>query len=406
MPFRIALSGLTAASTDLEVTGNNIANATTNGFKGSRVEFADVYTNAVQETAASAAGQGVRVTSVAQQFSQGTIDFTSNNLDLAISGQGFFTLKTPDGSQVFSRSGAYSVDRDGYVINSGDDRLQIYAAISGVGGTPIFQSGALQDFQLPTGPSAPQATDEVTAAINLDSSKSAPALPFNESDPASYNFSTSTTVYDSLGVAHTAQLYYRKLANNSWEQYASIAGTTSAAQALDFDASGALINPAAAVTVGPFPPGTGAADLNIDFELRGLTQYGSAFAVNNLTQNGATSGRLSGLDIDAEGVAFARYTNGQSTALGKVALARFNNEQGLRQIGDSNWAESFSSGPAQLGEAGTGSFGQIQSGALEASNVDVATQLVKLITAQRSFQANAEVISTADAVTQTIINIR
>ena len=209
-----------------------------------------------------------------------------------------------------------------------------------------------------------------------------------------------------MGIAHTATLYFRKVADNSWEQYTSIAGTTSAPQTLDFDANGALTNPTAPATVGPFPPATGAADMNIDFDFSDVTQYGSAFAVNNLVQNGFTSGRLAGLDIDAEGVAFARYTKGQSSALGKVAMAKFNNEQGLRQVGDSNWVESFDSGTPQLGEAATSSFGQIQSGALEASNVDIAAQLVNLITAQRSFQANAEVISTADSVTQTIINIR
>jgi flagellar hook protein FlgE len=405
MPFRIALSGLNAASTDLEVTGNNIANSATNGFKESRAEFSDVYASAIQDTSSSSAGQGVRVARVAQQFSQGTIDFTSNNLDLAISGQGFFVLEAPDGTQAYTRAGAYSVDRDGFVTNSSGDRLQIFEAVAGVGGATAFNTGALQDFQLPTMPSAPLPTTSVYEAINLDSSETVPAAPFSETDPASYNASTSTTVYDSLGNAHTATLYFRKTANNAWEQHTHIAGT-GFTQTLDFDESGALTNPASPVALGPFPPNTGAADVTVDFDFSGLTQYGSPFAVNNLTQDGYTSGRLAGLDIDAEGVAFARYTNGQSSALGKVAMAKFNNQQGLRQVGDSNWVESFASGTPQLGEAGTSSFGQIQSGALEASNVDIAAQLVNLITAQRTFQANAEVISTADSVTQTIINIR
>ena len=405
MPFRIALSGLNAASTDLEVTGNNIANSATNGFKESRAEFSDVYASAIQDTSSSSAGQGVRVARVAQQFSQGTIDFTSNNLDLAISGQGFFVLEAPDGTQAYTRAGAYSVDRDGFVTNSSGDRLQIFEAVAGVGGATAFNTGALQDFQLPTMPSAPLPTTSVFEAINLDSSETVPAVPFSETDPASYNASTSTTVYDSLGNAHTATLYFRKTANNAWEQHTYIAGT-GFTQTFDFDESGALTNPASPVALGPFPPNTGAADVTVDFDFSGLTQYGSPFAVNNLTQDGYTSGRLAGLDIDAEGVAFARYTNGQSSALGKVAMAKFNNQQGLRQVGDSNWVESFASGTPQLGEAGTSSFGQIQSGALEASNVDIAAQLVNLITAQRTFQANAEVISTADSVTQTIINIR
>ncbi|MCB1725315.1 MAG: flagellar hook protein FlgE [Chromatiaceae bacterium] len=418
MPFRIALSGLNAASTDLEVTGNNIANSATNGFKESRAEFADVYANAIQDTSSNAAGQGARVARVAQQFSQGTIDFTSNNLDLAISGQGFFVLETPDGSQAFTRAGAYSVDRDGYVVNHASDRLQVYEAVIGVGGVTSFNTGVLQDLQLPTTPSAPSASTTITAAVNLNSSSTVPAAAFNAANPASYNSSTSTTVYDSLGNAHTTTVYYRKTAANTWDQYLFIDGVNvpPAGQAvgtpfvLGFDATGALTTIDGVATTSaaaePYAPGNGANDITVTVDLPGTTQYGSAFAVNNLSQDGYTSGRLAGVDIDTEGVVFARYTNGQSEALGKVAMAKFNNQQGLRQIGDTNWVESFSSGVPQLGEAGTSSFGQIQSGALEASNVDIAEQLVNLITAQRNFQANAEVISTADAITQTVINIR
>ncbi len=418
MPFRIALSGLNAASTDLEVTGNNIANSATNGFKESRAEFADVYASAIQDTSANAAGQGVRVARVAQQFSQGTIDFTSNNLDLAISGQGFFVLEAPDGSQAYTRSGAYSVDRDGYVINHANDRLQVYGATTGVAGVTTFNTGVLQDLQLPTTPSAPAPTTSVSEVVNLDSTQAVPTTAFNPADPASYNNSTSTTVYDSLGNAHTATMYFAKTGSNAWSQYLYVDGTNvpPSGQAsgtpftLTFNSTGGLatVNGGAAtnVTADPYNPGNGAANITMDLEFAGTTQYGSSFAVNNLTQDGYTSGRLAGVDIDTEGVVFARYTNGQSSALGKVALAKFNNQQGLRQIGDTNWAESFSSGTPQLGEAGTSSFGQIQSGALESSNVDIAAQLVNLITAQRNFQANAEVISTADTITQTVINIR
>ena len=418
MPFRIALSGLNAASTDLEVTGNNIANSATNGFKESRAEFADVYANAIQDTSSNAAGQGARVARVAQQFGQGTIDFTSNNLDLAISGQGFFVLEAPDGTQAFTRAGAYSVDRDGYVINHSNDRLQIYEAVSGVGGTTTFNTGVLQSLQLPTTPSAPAASTIVTAAINLNSSQPVPTLAFNPANPASYNGSTSTSVYDSLGNAHTATLYYAKTGANTWDQYLYVDGTNVPPSgqavgtpfALEFSPSGALtmVNGVAGTgaATAAYDPGNGAASISLNLDLSGTTQYGSSFAVNNLTQDGYTSGRLAGVDIDTDGVVFARYTNGQSSALGKVAMAKFNNQQGLRQVGDTNWVESFASGTPQLGEAATSSFGQIQSGALEASNVDIAAQLVNLITAQRNFQANAEVISTADSITQTVINIR
>lgn len=418
MPFNIALSGLNAASTDLEVTGNNIANSATNGFKESRAEFADLYASAIQDTSSNAVGQGARVAKVAQQFGQGSIDFTSNNLDLAISGQGFFVLEATDGTQQYTRAGAYSVDRDGYVINHASDRLQVYGAATGVGGVTTFNTGVLQDLQLPTTPSAPAASTMVTAAVNLDSQQSVPTIAFNPANPASYNGSTSATVYDSLGNAHTSTMYFRKSGANAWEQHYYVDGAEvpPSGQAagtpftLGFDATGALtsVNGAAATSAvaSAYNPGNGAAPINLTMDFVGTTQYGSSFAVNNLSQDGYTSGRLAGVDIDTEGVIFARYTNGQSSALGKVALAKFNNQQGLRQVGDTSWTESFSSGTPQLGEAGTSSFGQIQSGALEASNVDIASQLVNLITAQRNFQANAEVISTADSITQTVINIR
>jgi flagellar hook protein FlgE len=416
MPFRIALSGLNAASTDLKVTGNNIANASTNGFKLSRAEFGDLYASAIQDTSSNAAGQGAQVVRVAQQFSQGSVDFTSNNLDLAISGQGFFVLKNPDGTISYTRAGAYSVDRNGDVINHANERLQVYQAVTGAGGATTFNTGVLQDLKLPTTPSTPQATNAVTASLNLNSAEVAPTAAFDPANPASYNSSTSTTVYDSLGNAHTTTFYFRKVSTNNWGMYAYVDGKSvatgtatppaTADASLGFSSSGALTSPAAGtVTLPTFTASGGGAPLSITMDLSGTTQYGANFAVNNLSQNGYTSGRLAGVDIDTEGVVFARYTNGQSSALGKVALAKFNNNQGLRQVGDSSWAESYESGTAQLGEASTSSFGQIQSGALEASNVDVAEQLVNLITAQRNFQANAKTISTADAITQTIINL-
>lgn len=421
MPFRIALSGLNAATTDLEVTGNNIANASTNGFKLSRAEFGDLFASSIQDTSNNAAGQGVQVARVAQQFSQGSVDFTSNNLDLAISGQGFFVLQNTDGSTSYTRAGAYTADRNGNVVNHSNDRLQVYPAVTGTAGTTSFNTGVLSDLQLPTTPSAPTPTSTVTASLNLDSSQSIPTVSFDPLDPSSYNSSTSASIYDSLGNAHTATMYFRKtgeadlsatppVETSEWESYAYIDGSAVATgnpATLSFDTSGALTAPADGIQTVTFtPPTGGGAAQSVDINFTGTTQYGSDFAVNGVNQDGYSSGRLAGVDIDSEGVVLARYTNGQSSALGKVAMAKFNNEQGLRQIGDTSWAESFASGGVQLGEAGTSSFGQIQSGALEASNVDVAEQLVNLITAQRNFQANAQVIQTGDQITQSIINLR
>ncbi|MCU7809202.1 MAG: flagellar hook-basal body complex protein, partial [Candidatus Thiodiazotropha sp. (ex Semelilucina semeliformis)] len=237
-------------------------------------------------------------------------------------------------------------------------------------------------------------------------------------DPQSYNHSTATTIYDSQGTAHTATMFYRKVADNQWNAFTFVDGQNvtvggNAFADVQFSTSGALatsvgdVDALGNISIDTFNPGGGAADIvGMTFDYSSTTQFGSEFAVNELTQDGFTSGRLSGVDVDGSGVVFARFTNGQSEPLGKIALARFNNTQGLRQIGDTSWAESFSSGDVQLGEAGTYSYGLIQSGALENSNVDLAQQLVNLITAQRNFQANAQVITTADAITQSVINIR
>ena len=407
MTFRVALSGLNAASTDLEVTGNNIANASTTGFKESRAEFADVYANSVLDRSSTAAGQGVRVARIAQQFTQGVVEFTSNNLDLAINGEGFFTLADTNGTQVFTRAGAFSADREGYVVNHAGQRLQVYPATTSAAGTTTFNTGLVTDLQLPTQPSPPTATGAVYAALNLDAQQVAPTTAFDINDPTSFNHSTSIVTYDSLGNDHTATMYFRKTGANTWDTYLYMDGTAvGGANQLTFTSSGALQSPANGLVTLPAynPPGAAAMNLTVDFG--DTTQYGGPFAVNSLGQDGYSSGRLSGVDIDADGVVFARYTNGQSSAIGKVALAKFNNAQGLRQTGDTNWVETFTSGNAQLGEAGTSSFGAIQSGALEASTVDIAQQLVNLITAQRNFQANAQVITTSDAITQTVINLR
>ncbi|MCG7872308.1 MAG: flagellar hook protein FlgE [Candidatus Thiodiazotropha lotti] len=424
MAFRIALSGLDAASTDLEVTGHNIANASTVGFKQSRAEFADIYANSISDVSSSVPGRGVRVTRVAQQFSQGSTEFTSNNLDMAINGEGFFVMEDSAGDRSYSRAGAFSVDRDGNVVDQAGSRLQIFPRIGTTGS--LFNTGSTVDLNLPVVSGTPQTTSSIDATLNLSASEQPPAVALDPTaatftfppDPLSYNHSTATTIYDSLGTAHTATMFYVKVADNQWNAFSfvdgnnvTVGGNTFAD--IQFTNSGALavstgdVDALGNVVIDDFNPGGGAADISgMTFNYSATSQFGSGFAVNELSQDGFTSGRLSGVDVDDSGIVFARFTNGQSEPLGKIALARFSNTQGLRQIGDTNWAESFASGDVQIGEAGTSSYGLIQSGALENSNVDLAKQLVNLITAQRNFQANAQVITTADAVTQTVINIR
>ncbi len=405
MPFTIALSGLNAASADLEVTANNVANVNTNGFKLSRAQFAEVFAVGAQSISSNASGSGVRLADVAQQFTQGNIDFTDNSLDLAIGGEGFFVLNDK-GARSFTRAGAFGVDNQGFVVNSQGARLQAYP----YAGNDLFNTGTPTDLQLTTGASPPSATTRVSFGINLPADAAVPVNPtFDPADPSSFNHTTSATVYDSLGTAHIATVYFIKdAAANTWNTQVEIGGNpVGGSTQIVFGPDGQLQTPVGGLMpLNPLDTGTGAADITMSLDFAAATQFGDTFGMNSLVQDGYTTGRLTGINVDAEGVVFARFTNGQSTALGKVALANFVNPQGLLQVGDTNWVESFQSGEALLGEAATATFGNIQSGALEASNVDLTAQLVNMITAQRNFQANAQMISTADTVTQTVINIR
>jgi flagellar hook protein FlgE len=405
MTFRLALSGLNAATTDLNVTANNIANSSTTGFKTSRAEFAELFAVSPQGVSSLAVGNGVKVSDVSQQFTQGNVDFTDNSLDLAISGQGFFTL-SDQGALAYTRAGSFRTDEAGYVVNSQSQRLQVYPpAVTGG-----FNTGALSDLRLSVSESAPAATANAELLMNLPSSDTAPVnATFDPADTSSYNRATSVTLYDSLGAAHTGTLYFTHGATaNDWTTRLYVDGTAvGAAQQLTFTNTGTLQVPANGdLSFGGYTPATGAAQMNMTFDFSGATQYGNTFGVNSVTQDGYTTGRLIGMDIDKGGVVQARFTNGRSLTLGQVAMTNFGNPGGLQQLADTSWAETFSSGQALRGQAGNSGFGLIQSGALEASNVDITEQLVNMITAQRNFQANAQMIQTSDAITQTIINLR
>lgn len=538
MAFQTALSGINASASELNVISNNVANASTTGFKQSTIQFADVFATSNLGSSANAIGSGVKIAGVAQQFSQGNVEFTDNNLDLAISGQGFFVLND-NGNSVYTRSGTFGVDRNGFIINPDLQRLTGYLADASGNIT-----GARGDIQLDTSDISPQASTEMTFGVNLNASAAVPsaAVPsatitlgstgatqvlddgdspittgafnlvdnygqqvttaqlqftntggnnwdvtlvgaggttstasmtvgttgsitlswdpdsaagsqapialtfdtssltqatgggntditavatgavqggFDVTDAATFNNSTTLTIYDSLGAAHLATVYYRKTdIPNQWESYVYIDGNQiTGAQAngsdlLQFDSNGELseINgvttPPAAYALAAYSPASGATPMNLSIDYSSLSQYGGGFNVNSLSQDGFATGRLSGIDISDTGVILARFTNGQSRTLAQVALANFGNPQGLTQLGSTSWAESFESGQPVVSTPGSSSLGNVQSGALESSNVDLTEQLVKMITAQRNFQANAQVISTEDTVTQSIINIR
>ena len=403
MPFALALSGINAANSDLNTTANNIANVDTVGFKESRAEFASLFAQTQQGVSQTAIGNGVATSEIAQQFSQGNINSTSNNLDLALSGNGFFVVSN-NGALAYTRNGAFQVDPNGYLVTASGERVQGYAPLSNGG----FNTGGLSDLQLTTSQVAPQATTTANLTLNLPSNATAPTTAFNPTDATTYNNTTSLTVYDSLGAAHTAQLYFIKgAAANTWSAQLYVDGNSvGTPQTLTYSTAGTLTTPAnGQVNFGSYPPSTGASPMNITFNFGTSTQYGDTFGVNAIAQNGYTTGSLTGINISQNGVVQANFTNGQSKSLGQVALANFENPQGLAQTGNTQWLQTFASGSAVHGVAGGSGFGTIQSGALEQSNVNITAQLVNMITAQRDFQANAQMINTANMVTQAVLKL-
>ena len=420
MSFQQGLSGLNATSKNLEVIGNNIANANTFGAKASRAEFSDVYANALNGAGSNAIGIGTQLAAVSQLFTQGNVTSTNGPMDLAINGAGFFQVSDGQNPALYSRNGQFKVDRDGFIVNNAELRLMGYAA----DGTGVIQPGNAVALQLPTAGINPQATSEIQIEMNLDSraATTAPtvgaAIDFN--DPKTYNNATSLTVYDSLGQNVALTYYFQKAATDTWKVFITANGTP---------INGTAALPLATTTI-VFPPGGGAptapvgpvsfdipATANsvgaqalpitgVALELGGARQYGAGFGVTNLSQNGYAPGQLTGINIESNGIVMARYSNGQSKPAGQIELATFRNPQGLQPQGGNAWARSFASGDPIVGVAGQGNLGVLQSGALEESNVDLTAELVSLITAQRVYQANAQTIKTQDQVMQTLVNLR
>lgn len=439
MSFNIGLSGLNAASKNLSVTGNNIANVGSTGFKASRAEFADVYATSMLGSGSNATGNGVVTAAVAQQFTQGNITSTGNSLDLAISGNGFFVL-SDGGSRAYTRNGTFHADKDGYVVDSSNNKLQGY----GIDANGAIINGVVTDLVIDSSNQLPNATSSITQKVALNSTASTPTTtPFDPSATSSYNWSTSVDIYDSQGNSHTMSQYFVKsdTDSNSWTMYVTIDGrnpedptsTVPYNATVNFDASGNLVGttsnstgltsdingvfslnnwvPATITdsTTNPVTWGTNGAAASatgVELDIRGSSQTNTAFAVNTLTQNGYTTGQLSGLSIGADGSMFATYTNGQSKVIGQVILATFANMQGLTPVGGTNWVESYASGEPVIGTPGAGTLGSLTSGALEDSNVDLTAELVNLIVAQRNYQANAKTIETESTLSQTIINLR
>jgi flagellar hook protein FlgE len=404
MSFNTGLSGLNAASQQLDVIGNNVANSSTVGFKGSDALFADVYANSIGAAASTSVGLGTSVVAVQGNFGQGNITATTNPLDVAVNGTGFFRMDT-NGTINYTRNGQFHVDKDGFVVNAGGAKVTGY----GVGASGAIVASNPSPLQVSTSDLTPNSTTTALTVLNLDSREPTISLPFNLTNPATYNKSTSMSVFDSLGNQHTLSTYYVKTASNTWSVYGSLdGGAGSSVGALHYRTDGTLDTTTTTLPFNVTNPLTNGATSPFAFTLdyTGSTQFGSAFGTTTLNQDGFTSGKLSGFSVAADGTMVGSYSNGQTRTLGQVVLSNFSNAQGLQPISGNLYAETAASGQAVTGAPGTGSLGVMQSGAVEESNVDLTKQLVDMITAQRVYQANAQTIKTEDQIMNTLVNLR
>lgn len=449
MAFQQGLSGLNTSSKALDVTSNNIANASTVGFKGAATHFADVYAASLSGGGASQVGIGVSASAIVQQYTQGNITTTSNSLDIAINGNGFFRM-SQDGAVTYSRNGQFHIDADGYLVNDTQDNVTGYVADK----AGLITASTPEALRISTRSIDPVATGTsgtaragVVASLQLDSTQSAkPAWqPLTTAAQATqapntnyYNYSTALTVYDSLGNPHSMTMYFTKSVvtaadlavdpntTGAWDvhyqvdgvngEYSTASGqtVTPASTRLNFNSSGQFLaqSPAGNVSINldnvmqANGKKNSASPLSFAIDFSDSTQFGAKFSVNELTQDGYTSGNLAGLSIGPDGVIQGNYSNGQTKNLAQIVLANFTNPNGLMSVGNNAWMETAASGQPKVGTPDTGTLGVLQSGAVEESNVDLTGELVNMIVQQRNYQANAQSIKTQDQIMQTLVNIR
>lgn len=414
MGYGQALSGLDASSQALNVVGNNIANSATVGFKTARAEFADVYANSLWGSSNTAVGIGTKVAAVTPMFTQGNITTTGNPLDLAINGQGFFR-EVNNGTVSYSRDGQFSLNAAGGIVNASGAQLTGYPA----GPNNTISSTPPQPLTLSNAPVPPAASTTANFGLNLPANATPPTGTFSPTNPTTYNSSTSMSLYDSLGNSHTMTMYFANSTTpGKWNVYGTVDGNALTGQlgSLTFNSAGAVsgvnsgaatgsTNPAGTMQLS-FAPTNGASPVNVAVSFPSSTQYGVPFAVSTNTQNGYTTGQLAGFSIGNDGTIMGNYTNGQTVAQGQIAMADFTNPQGLAALSNNQFAETAASGAPVVGAPGSGSLGTLQSGAIEQSTVNLTTELVNMISAQRAYQGNAEMIKTEDQVQQTLMTLR
>jgi len=409
--FSTSVSGLTAAEGALNTISNNLANLNTTGYKEMTANFGALFYQFLGDSGSGdpiQVGDGATIDSISTDFNEGTTESTGVNTDMAIQGNGFFVVQN-NGAQEYTRAGDFTINALGNLVDANGDNVMGYAATNGI----INPSATLAPLQIPSGISSPaQATTQVGFGLNLEASA------YNSASPES--FSEPIVVYDSLGVSHTLTFSFTQTATNQWAYQITIpaadVGSTGnpvsvGTGTLQFDGNGNLKSPTSNVAVSITTLADGASGLNFTWQLfnsqgtSNITESGAASAASNISQNGFAGGTLTSFNVTSDGVIQGLFSNGQTVTLGQVALANFANLQGLNNVGDNNYAATISSGAATIGAAGAGGLGTIQDGALEQSNVDMASEFTNLIMAERDYQANAKAIMTADDVTQTAISL-
>ncbi len=393
MSYSIAASGLNAVNEQLDGISNNIANAGTVGYKSMTTDFSAMY--------AGTQAMGVSVDGTAQSISRGgSMVSTGNALDMAINDDGFFVLRDSAGNVTYTRAGSFNTDKDGYIVNASGDYLQGYP----VDENGALQTGTVKDLQINTGSLPAQATSSLTFSANFnaaDATIDTVAVPFDPTNAASYNSTYTTTMYDSLGNEHAVSQYFTKTADNSWEVHYTFDGAAQPdTTALTFDEQGQLVNPGAAVPMTFSVPG--AAPIEMTFDYAACTQYGSDFSVSTNVADGYASAQQNGVQVDGDGKVYATYSNGERMLQGQVVLATFPDENGLLAVSGTAWVETGESGTPLMGAPGSGTFGALSTGMLESSNVDITSELVDLMTAQRNYQANTKVISASSELDQAL----
>ncbi|MCW2474388.1 flagellar hook protein FlgE [Candidatus Symbiopectobacterium sp. NZEC151] len=413
MSFYQAVSGLNAASKQLDVIGNNIANSSTVGFKSGTIAFADLF--------AGGTGLGTKVSSTLQDFGDGPLNSSSRALDVAISGNGFFRLQDAAGTVLFSRNGQFTLD--GATRNIVNMQGMLLTGYPVVGTPPVVQQGADPvPLTIPETPMAAQQTTVASIVANLNSSDAVKA--FDPANRETANYKGSITVYDTLGNPHNIGLYFEKTGPNKWNvnvQDGSVTGSAFTKLELEFTESGALKEqrqiqmlgtpPVATTVTGestiPLPSLDGSLASSFTLDFAGSVQQNFGGNSNKApVQNGYGPGSLIGYSVSDGGVITGKYSNDKTQPLGQIALASFSNPEGLSIEGDNTWSSTDKSGQPVIGQAGVGSVGTLLGNMTESSNVDMSKELVDMIVAQRFYQSNAQTIKTQDSILQTLVSMR